>query len=513
MATIKHARTLALQATSPRINPIALPANVTVGTGNLDTGAVTNPKIGTGAVDGGKIADGAVGTTKITDAAIITAKITDGSITNAKIGALAVDTANIAAAAITSAKIGALAVGTAAIADAAITNAKIGSLAVDSAKIADASITNAKIGALAVDAAKIAAATITTAKIANAAITTALIADANITTAKIADANITTAKIADAQITAAKIVDATITSAKIASATITAANIADATITSAKIDTLSAAKITTGTMNAARINGGTLSGTSIQIADSGAGWLLNAGYAGTVVYYRKLEGYNINAGNGATPGDSAVIGASGTAAAGVYGSSTGSGGHGVRGEAGNGLGFVGYNGGTYDFYAYGSASNYGPFTGAHDALVPIGASLQAGDIVVDAGVAVRKNVSNTICFVDPSSAPAQSGAVGVVCTLPRSIDIVSELPAAMMDRMWTTQPDGQRVENTIPAPEWYSLRLTHEAITINALGEGQVNVCGEAGALAIGDLITTSSLPGKGMKQADDVVRSHTVAK
>lgn len=29
----------------------------------------------------------------------------------------------------------------------------------------------------------------------------------------------------------------------------------------------------------------------------------------------------------------------------------------------------------------------------------------------------------------------------------------------------------------------------------------------------MGDLIVTSSIPGKGMKQADDIVRSYTVAK
>ena len=433
MATIKHARTLALQATSPRINPVPLPSNVTVGTGNLTDGSVTNTKIG----------GGAVWTGNLTDGAITAAKLADGSVTNIKIGAAAVDTINIVSA--------------------AITTAKIGTAAVVTANIADAAITNAKIGALAVDA------------------------------AKIADATITTAKIADAQIT----------SAKIASATITDANIAS----------LNASKINAGTISANYINGGTFSGASIQIASSESGWLLNAGYAGTVVYYRKLEGYNINAGNGAMPGYSAVIGTSVTAAAGVYGSSTGSGGHGLRGEAGNGLGFVGYNGGTYDFYAYGSASNYGPFTGAHDALVPKGAALEPGDIVVDAGVAVRKNVSNTICHVALSSMPSQPGAVGVVCNLPRSIEIVSELPAAMMDRLWTTQPDGQRVENTIPAPEWYDLRLTHAAITINALGEGQVNVCGLGGALAIGDLITTSPMPGKGQRQSDDVVRASSVAK
>ena len=46
-----------------------------------------------------------------------------------------------------------------------------------------------------------------------------------------------------------------------------------------------------------------------------------------------------------------------------------------------------------------------------------------------------------------------------------------------------------------------------------ALGEGQVNVCGEGGDLESGDLIVTSSIPGKGMRQADDLVRSYTVAK
>lgn len=48
---------------------------------------------------------------------------------------------------------------------------------------------------------------------------------------------------------------------------------------------------------------------------------------------------------------------------------------------------------------------------------------------------------------------------------------------------------------------------------LNAVGEGMINVCGEAGDIAIGDLIVTSSTPGKGMKQSDDIIRSITVAK
>jgi hypothetical protein len=48
---------------------------------------------------------------------------------------------------------------------------------------------------------------------------------------------------------------------------------------------------------------------------------------------------------------------------------------------------------------------------------------------------------------------------------------------------------------------------------MNSLGEGQVNVCGENGDIEIGDLIVTSSIRGKGMRQSDDIVRNYTVAK
>ena len=38
-------------------------------------------------------------------------------------------------------------------------------------------------------------------------------------------------------------------------------------------------------------------------------------------------------------------------------------------------------------------------------------------------------------------------------------------------------------------------------------------MCGENGTIEAGDLIVTSSIAGKGMKQSDDIVRSITVAK
>jgi hypothetical protein len=50
-------------------------------------------------------------------------------------------------------------------------------------------------------------------------------------------------------------------------------------------------------------------------------------------------------------------------------------------------------------------------------------------------------------------------------------------------------------------------------LIINSLGEGGMWVCNANGSLENGDYITTSNLPGFGMKQADDILHNYTVAK
>jgi len=50
-------------------------------------------------------------------------------------------------------------------------------------------------------------------------------------------------------------------------------------------------------------------------------------------------------------------------------------------------------------------------------------------------------------------------------------------------------------------------------VEVNALGEGCMWVCNASGPLESGDLVTTSSVPGYGMRQADDLMRNYTVAK
>ena len=101
--------------------------------------------------------------------------------------------------------------------------------------------------------------------------------------------------------------------------------------------------------------------------------------------------------------------------------------------------------------------------------------------------------------------------------------VVTKVPAALIDKEKTIStgktydPEtGKLVGETFinpPKPEYELIKNDYQLASINAVGEGQINVCGEGGNIAVGDLIVTSSTIGKGMKQADDFVRNVTVAK
>jgi hypothetical protein len=57
------------------------------------------------------------------------------------------------------------------------------------------------------------------------------------------------------------------------------------------------------------------------------------------------------------------------------------------------------------------------------------------------------------------------------------------------------------------------LKTEDPRLIINSLGEGGMWICNANGTLENGDYITTSNLPGYGMKQSDDVLHNYTVAK
>lgn len=271
--------------------------------------------------------------------------------------------------------------------------------------------------------------------------------------------------------------------------------------------------LVTGTVSGSKINGGSIGGTSLKIADLYGNWILQANYNG-------VDGCSLwkpylamaQASNTGNPSVPALKGIS-VANEGLWGygsSSSTSTCHGVRGSQAGGMsGLVGVQNG-YDFYADGSGINYGPFTGAHDALLSVGESVEVGDIVVDVDCLVRRGVSNTLCHVRKSDQAYQKATVGVIARINGHLD--NTYMPAVFDQNNMMIDDYGNAFNQYTAV-YNDLKNDYNYVVMNALGEGQVQVCGENGDLEPGDLIVTSPTPGKGMKQADDVIRSYTVAK
>ncbi|HFD81041.1 MAG TPA: hypothetical protein ENK05_11735 [Gammaproteobacteria bacterium] len=220
---------------------------------------------------------------------------------------------------------------------------------------------------------------------------------------------------------------------------------------------------------------------------------------------------------------STPLGCYSTSWVGIYGQSDTS--FGIYGSSSSNLGAYGYSdtsiglkgrsrddkgvlgeGATYDFYANGSGVNYGPFTGAHDGLIK-DPDIELGDIVVDVRLVRSSNISNAIFEVAPSSQKAQKTAVGV-CVFTSDLN-ERNIPAALLDQDAERDEDGQLP----PVQGFEQIAAEYDLISFNALGEGHINVCGEGGDIEAGDYICTSSMPGKGMRQDDDLYHNYTVAR
>jgi hypothetical protein len=155
------------------------------------------------------------------------------------------------------------------------------------------------------------------------------------------------------------------------------------------------------------------------------------------------------------------------------------------------------------------ADGYLPFTGVHDGLYE--GDIEIGDILVDYLVVKKLDVSSVIMQYQKSSSANQKGAIGV-CSY------IYDVPPQDWNEYFIEQgpvnlTNGSSTQITVPNPQYVPIPAGQRVVNVNSLGEGLINVCGEGGDLDIGDLIVTSSTPGKGMKQADDIVRSVTVAK
>jgi predicted phage tail protein len=164
--------------------------------------------------------------------------------------------------------------------------------------------------------------------------------------------------------------------------------------------------------------------------------------------------------------------------------------------------------GTHALYYAGAV---GTFTAGHDALLADSESCEVGDILVDQGVAYASSVSDVITNVTRSTSANQKAVIGVFVQenpdhipVPLAKEIITDIGSG---------PSAGVSRTHIIDPAHDSIVANKTIIAMNSVGEGQVNVCGESGDIEIGDLISSSSTTGKGMKQADDIVRSCTVGK
>ena len=337
--------------------------------------------------------------------------------------------------------------------------------------------------------------------------------------------------------------------------------------------TISGAKITTGTIDAAAISTGTLSasvslsgstitggtlgiGTSGIIGNSNAApaqfpgithfnaptggyssrrlWINTTGnvFTSDLVNYGHMYTASIGAGNsGGSPavggyndnstGDG-VKGVSGGSGMGgrfeVESSNSSTAAHGVRGQnfnssgGGQTAGLIGGANG-YDFYADGLGTNYGPFTGAHDGLLPIAdTTTELGDIVIDSQLIEARGFSNTIFKMVRSTTPNQKGALGVNVAN-RGLLNTQEPAVFIVEHVEADVSDPESVTSITMSANYEAIKDDYNVISVNAVGEGQINVVKENGNIAKGDLIVCSSTAGKGMKQTGEAVKSFTVAR
>jgi hypothetical protein len=213
-------------------------------------------------------------------------------------------------------------------------------------------------------------------------------------------------------------------------------------------------------------------------------------------------------------------------------------------NSGNGLSVQGSTygvwaaGGSCCFYAalgtdlepFGITGSYGPFTGAHDGIIEDSLLPDIGDIVVDVAILNVATVSDVIGLNAPSTYPKQKSVFGVYIgsrKIPQeALDSLASattyaefysalkentiLPTALTERLYSPLDD-----LSFASERDYLLAMaeTHSLAMMNSVGEGCINVVSEGGNIEAGDYICSSSTPGKGMKQDDDLLHNYTVAK
>jgi hypothetical protein len=307
------------------------------------------------------------------------------------------------------------------------------------------------------------------------------------------------------------------------------------------ITTIDGGKITTGTISCLSLGGGTSSSLGTGV---GVGTFSLGGSGATIGSHLGLQALsgtngafglisvstsNNGIGGGTQSGSAAgVVGVGGGNSTYSGWTSAGSLGHGnyggifhnypsIASVANKNSAYIagpeGTDGGlSGDFRGIVKATSFTPFTGCHSALIDPDTAVE-GDIVIDTEIIAKSSISDTISKVTISTISNQKGPVGIFNKTKDKSQFYN-FPIEL-SLIVDGEDDGSGIISTDMEinPEYQAVWDANDFIDINSLGEGQINVCGENGDFEVGDLIVTSSIAGKGMKQDDDIIRSYTVAK
>lgn len=390
-------------------------------------------------------------------------------------------------------------------------------------QITDDAITTAKIIAGAITATEIAAASITSSHITANSITTGMIQAGAIGASQIAADAITTDKIYAGSVIASKIAASSIDATKIVAGSIGATQLAANSVIAGKIaagavstDQLSASCVTAnqiaaGAITATKLDVYALSAARFYCSDT------NLSYS-TYRNYTTTTASSIAVGavcNNASAGSVGVLGqATGTGNKGVYGINTSTGGYGVYGKAATGGYGLVTDQACWATGGFHTPSNIYSFTGSHSAFTYD--DLIIGDIVYVDSVSPI-DINQTYPTVKACTTSYEKRVIGVVSyknpsayTFMLGTRVVYE-PEEFVNNKFTNI--------NVIRKEYATLvkKLKDEPIIkyvgINSLGEGMLNVCSENGNIESGDFLCSSNVLGKAMKQSDDLLHNHTVAK
>ena len=171
--------------------------------------------------------------------------------------------------------------------------------------------------------------------------------------------------------------------------------------------------------------------------------------------------------------------------------------------SGGGAVFLGRAASNGGYAVYMQRGGIGPFTGQHEAFIIKREEFCLGDIMVDRRVLLRRGIDDTVTEVVLSAERGQMAVIGIVS---RRIALVPEDAEGLL---LAALPDDQ--DDAAAAQRW--LCAEFDLLTVNSVGEGQINVCGLGGNIRAGEFLITSSMRGKAERQGDDIMRATTVAK